>query len=412
MTFKVISGLFTIQASAIMTVAMAAILLLVGYAVKAKVNFLVKYCIPAPVVGGFLFMFITYLGHVSGSFGFKFDTYYMSPFMLAFFTTVGLGASFKLLKKGGVLLIVYWLTAGIVSIFQNIIGISVAKVIGLEAPYALLASAISMIGGHGAAGAYGSTFVKMGYEPALLVGMASATFGLISAVMVGGPVGRRLIEKYHLKPDDTENFDTDVKSVNAASNEKLSSLDIIKNVTAILVCMAVGTVISGWVGKAISMDFPTYVGAMFVAVIWRNFNESTHLYNFNFSLVDGVGDVMLSLYLSIAMMTLKLWEPQDLFGGVLLVLLCQVVFLVLVSYFIIFRILGKNYDAAVMCAGLLGHGLGATPSAIVNMTAINEKYGMSRRAMMIVPIVGAFLVDIIYQPQTIWFIKTFVKALK
>jgi ESS family glutamate:Na+ symporter len=215
-----------------------------------------------------------------------------------------------------------------------------------------------------------------------------------------------------LKPDDTENFDTDVKSVNAASNEKLSSLDIIKNVTAILVCMAVGTVISGWVGKAISMDFPTYVGAMFVAVIWRNFNESTHLYNFNFSLVDGVGDVMLSLYLSIAMMTLKLWELQDLFGGVLLVLLCQVVFLVLVSYFIIFRILGKNYDAAVMCAGLLGHGLGATPSAIVNMTAINEKYGMSRRAMMIVPIVGAFLVDIIYQPQTIWFIKTFVKALK
>ena len=332
--------------------------------------------------------------------------------MLAFFTTVGLGASFKLLKKGGVLLIVYWLTAGIVSIFQNIIGISVAKVIGLEAPYALLASAISMIGGHGAAGAYGSTFVKMGYEPAILVGMASATFGLISAVMVGGPVGRRLIEKYHLKPDDTENFDTDVKSVNAASNEKLSSLDIIKNVTAILVCMAVGTVISGWVGKAISMDFPTYVGAMFVAVIWRNFNESTHLYNFNFSLVDGVGDVMLSLYLSIAMMTLKLWELQDLFGGVLLVLLCQVVFLVLVSYFIIFRILGKNYDAAVMCAGLLGHGLGATPSAIVNMTAINEKYGMSRRAMMIVPIVGAFLVDIIYQPQTIWFIKTFVKALK
>ena len=131
MTFKVISSLFTIQASAIMTVAMAAILLLVGYAVKAKVNFLVKYCIPAPVVGGFLFMFITYLGHVSGSFGFKFDTYYMSPFMLAFFTTVGLGASFKLLKKGGVLLIVYWLTAGIVSIFQNIIGISVAKVIGL-----------------------------------------------------------------------------------------------------------------------------------------------------------------------------------------------------------------------------------------------------------------------------------------
>ena len=119
---------------------------------------------------------------------------------------------------------------------------------------------------------------------------------------------------------------------------------------------------------------------------------------------------MLSLYLSIALMTLKLWELSGLIGGVLVVLICQVIFIVLISYFVVFRLLGKNYDAAVMCAGLCGHGLGATPSAIVNMTAVNERYGMSRRAMMIVPIVGAFLVDIIYQPQTIWFIKTFVQG--
>ena len=358
-------------------------------------------------------MFFTFFGHNSGTFAFKFDTYYMSPFMLAFFTTVGLGASLSLLKKGGKLLIIYWLTAGIVSIFQNIIGIGVAKAVGLEAPYALLASAISMIGGHGAAGAYGKTFVEMGYQPALLVGMATATFGLISAVIVGGPVGRRLIEQYHLTPDEDEKIDaTDINSVNAASKEKLSALDVIKNVSVIIVCMAIGTEISGWIGKMIGMSFPTYVGAMFTAMIWRNINESAHFYNFDFALVDGIGDVMLNLYLSIAMMTLALWELAGLFGGVLLVLMCQVVFMVLACYFVIFRVLGSNYDAAVMCAGLLGHGLGATPSAIVNMTAINEKYGMSRRAMMIVPIVGAFLVDIIYQPQTIWFIKTFVQAAK
>ncbi len=412
MTIKMVAGMLTLNTSAIMTVAMAAVLLLLGYWVKGKLGFLTKYCIPAPVVGGFIFMFVTYLGHISGSFAFKFDTYFMSPFMLAFFTTVGLGASFKLLKTGGTLLIVYWVTAGVVSIFQNIIGITVAKAIGLEAPYALLASAISMIGGHGAAGAYGSTFAKMGYEPAVLVGMAAATFGLISAVMVGGPVGRRLIEKNHLTPDESENFTTEATSINAASTAKLSGLDVIKNVSAILVCMAIGTVVSGWVGTLIGMSFPSYVGAMFIAVIVRNLNESAKFYNFDFSLVDGIGDVMLSLYLSIALMSLKLWDLQGLFGGVLLVLLCQVVFLVIVCYFIVFRILGKNYDAAVMCAGMLGHALGATPSAIVNMTAVNEKYGMSRRAMMIVPIVGAFLVDIIYQPQTIWFIKTFVKALK
>ena len=406
MSFEVIDSLFTIKADGIMTVAMAAVILLIGFFIKSKVKFLEKYCIPAPVVGGFLFMFVTFIGHVTGTFAFSFDSMYQSPFMLAFFTTVGLGASISLLKKGGMLLIVYWLIAGIISAFQNVIGIGV----GLEAPYALLSSAISMVGGHGAAAAYGSTFADMGYTAAPLVGAAAATFGLISAVMVGGPVGRRLIVKYNLKPDASENFESDINTVNAAGAAKLSSLDVIKNVTALLVCMALGTMVSGWIGKRIGMSFPTYVGAMFVAVIVRNLNEKFNFYNFDFAIVDGIGDVMLSLYLSIALMTLKLWELAGLIGGVLVVLICQVVFMVLVSYFVVFRLLGKNYDAAVMCAGLCGHGLGATPSAIVNMTAVNERYGMSRRAMMIVPIVGAFLVDIIYQPQTIWFIKTFVQG--
>ena len=329
--------------------------------------------------------------------------------MLAFFTTVGLGASFSLLKKGGILLIVYWLCAGVVSIFQNIIGIAVGTAVGLEAPYALLSSAISMIGGHGAAGSYGSTFESLGYSAAMGVG-AAATFGLISGVLVGGPLGRRLIVKYDLKPEEHQaNYD-DIKSVNAAGKEPLSALDVIKNVVVIIVCMALGTMVSGWVSKLIGMSFPNYVGAMFVAVIVRNLNDTFHFYKFSFPLVDGIGDVMLNLYLALALMTLKLWELASLMGGVLLIVICQVVFIVTVSYFVIFRILGKSYDAAVMCSGLCGHGLGATPTAIVNMTAVTERYGMSSRAFMVVPIVGAFLVDIIYQPQTIAFIKFFVPA--
>lgn len=410
MSFEIIDSIFTIKADSIMTVAMAAVLLLIGFFIKSKVKFLDKYCIPAPVVGGFLFMFITFIGHITGTFSFSFDSMYQAPFMLAFFTTVGLGASISLLKKGGVLLFFYWLIAGVVSVFQNIIGVGVGKLVGLDSPFALLSSAISMCGGHGAAAAYGSTFADMGYSAAPLVGAAAATFGLISAVMVGGPVGRRLIVKYNLKPDESEIIDSEINNINAASATKLDGMDVIKNVTSLLVCMALGTMVSGWIGKLIGMSFPTYVGAMFVAVIVRNLNEKFHFYNFDFALVDGIGDVMLSLYLSIALMTLKLWELSGLIGGVLVVLICQVVFMILVSYFVVFRLLGKNYDAAVMCAGLCGHGLGATPSAIVNMTAVNERYGMSRRAMMIVPIVGAFLVDIIYQPQTIWFIKTFVQG--
>jgi len=227
-----------------------------------------------------------------------------------------------------------------------------------------------------------------------------------------------LIEKNNLKPDNSENFDTSVENINVGSKEKLTQLDIIKNVVVILICMAVGSIVASKVSVLISalsgkkLDFPTYVGAMFVAVIVRNVNESAKIYKFDYSLVDGIGDVMLNLYLSLAMMTLKLWELSDLIGSVLFVLICQVLFMVIVAYFIVFRILGANYDAAVMCSGLCGHGLGATPTAIVNMTAINEKYGMSRKAMMIVPIVGAFLVDIIYQPTTIFFISTFVEGFK
>ena len=410
MDFETIEGILNINLNSTTTLALAALLLIIGYSINKRVTILNKYCIPAPVVGGFIFMFLTWLGHISSTFKFNFENIFQSTFMLAFFTTVGLGASFSLLKKGGKLLIIYWLTCGIISIFQNIIGITITKITGLEAPYALLSSAISMIGGHGAALAYGGTFAKMGYESAPLVGAAAATFGLITAVLIGGPLGRRLIEKNNLRPDNNENFDQSVTEINTDKGVKLSDLDIIKNVVVILLCMAIGSYISTLIGKLIKMDFPSYVGAMFVAVIVRNLNEKIHMYNFSFSLVDSIGNVMLNLFLSLALMTLKLWELSGLIGGVLLVVACQVVFMILIAYFVVFRILGSNYDAAVMCSGLCGHGLGATPSAIVNMTAINEKYGMSRKAMMIVPIVGAFLVDIIYQPATVWFIKTFVEG--
>ncbi|MCR3954668.1 MAG: sodium/glutamate symporter [Gudongella sp.] len=411
MNFELIDGISTINVNSAVTLAFAASLLLLGYFVKNKVTLLDKYCIPAPVIGGFIFMFITWVGHLTGSFAFSFDNIFQNTFMLAFFTTVGLGASYKLLVKGGKLLIVYWLIAGVVSILQNTLGIGLSMVLNLEAPYALLASAISMIGGHGAALSYGTTFGEMGYEAGPLVGAAAATFGLISAVLIGGPLGRRLIVKNNLTPDEDSIFDASVTDINVATGEKLSSLDIMKNVSVIFICMAFGTIIAGWIGNLINMGFPTYVGAMFVAVIVRNINEKLHMYRFDFGLVDEIGNVTLNIYLSLALMTLKLWELSGLIGGVFIVVMSQVLLVSLLAYFVVFRILGKNYDAAVMCAGLCGHGLGATPSAIVNMTAVNEKYGMSRKAMMIVPIVGAFLVDVIYQPQTIWFIKTFVESL-
>lgn len=402
--------ILTINLDSILTLALAVIVLLVGYGVRNKLQFLRKYCIPAPVVGGFLFMFISFIGYKTNTFNFTYENIFQSTFMLVFFTSVGLGANLKILKSGGVLLIIYWLVCGILSLGQNTIGVLVSKAVDLEPAYGILASSISMIGGHGAALSYGNTFAEMGYAQAPVVGAAAATFGLISGVIIGGPLGRRLIVKNGLKANNDEDFDSS-KLDDLFKEEKveLSNLDIIKNVAAIIISMALGTLVSKFIGSLINMQFPDYVGAMFIAVILRNVNEKINIYNFNGNLVDGIGDVMLNLYLALALMTLKLWELQDLMGGVLIVLICQVIFMLIYNYFIVFRVLGKNYDAAVMCAGLCGHGLGATPSAIVNMTAINEEYGLSRKAMMIVPIVGAFLVDIIYQPIVLTFIKTFVK---
>ena len=342
------------------------------------------------------------------SFSFNFTNTFQSPFMLAFFTTVGLGASVKLLKKGGMLLVIYWLCSALISIIQNVIAVGVGTALSVPTPYALLCGAISMIGGHGAAAAYGQTFTDMGYSAGMTVGAAAATFGLISGVMLGGPLARYMIVKNNLQPEENNESYSEIESINAAGGDKLTGLDILKNVCVIIVCMALGLLVSGWIGSLINMSFPEYVGAMFIAMIARNLNDKFHFFKFSFSLVDGIGDVMLNLYLSLAMMTLKMWELTDLLGGMLVILFLQVVTMALYCYFFVFRILGKNYDAAVMCSGLCGHGLGATPTAIVNMTAVCEKYGMSRRAFMIVPIVGAFLVDIIYQPQTVTFIKFFV----
>ena len=410
MSFEFADNITSIVLNAVMTLALAGLLLLLGYYVRKKIPALAKYCIPAPVIGGFVFMFVTFAGARHRRLPGKVHEHLPGLLHARLLHDRRLGASLKLLKKGGLLLIVYWLCCGVISVFQNLIGIGVGTLVGVEAPYALLASAISMIGGHGAALSYGGDFVRMGYPHGTLVGAAAATFGLISAVLVGGPLGRSLIERYRLKPEENQHNYDDIKSVNAATGGELTGLDIMTNVVAIIVCMAIGTQVSGAIGKLIGMSFPTYVGSMFTAVIVRNINDSLRLYRFSFPLVDGIGDVMLNLYLSLAMMTLALWDLSGLIGGLLLVLVCQVLFMVCAAYFVVFRILGKNYDAAVMCAGLCGHGLGATPSAIVNMTAVCERYGMSSRAFMIVPIVGAFLVDIIYQPQTLTFIKFFVKG--
>ncbi len=406
MEFTTVDSMKTLQFDMMGSVMFAVVLLLIGYFIRSKVKFFERFCIPGPVIGGFLFMIINAIIYSTGLFTIAFDTTLQTPFMLVFFTTIGLGASFGLLKSGGKLLVIYWLVCGAVSIIQCIIGAFGAEAFGMDAVYGIVAGPTALIGGHGGATAYGTTIEEWGYSGGIIVGVAAATYGLIVGGLVGGPLGERLIRKYNLTPDIEENNITQDSNENEVKTE-LSTLVVMKHICLIMVCIVAGTLIAKWVSTLIGMSFPTYVGAMFVAVFARNFNNKVKFMPYNHDFIDKIGDVFLGLFLSMALMTLKLWELKGLAGPLAIVLVIQTVVLATLTYFVIFRILGKNYDAAVMCSGLMGHAMGATPTGIVNMSAVCEKNGLSRKAFIIVPIVGAFLVDIIYQPTVIWFLNAF-----
>ncbi|MDF2501147.1 MAG: gltS1 [Anaerosporomusa subterranea] len=409
MKFEIIKSVLTFTFDNIGTMTLAAVLLMVGYWVKKKVPPLEKFCIPAPVVGGFIFVFINFMFYLSGVVAFKFDSTFMGAFMLAFFTTVGLGASLKVLLTGGKLLLLYWVVNVGVTIMQTGIGIGLGPMVGLHAAYGIISGPIALVGGHGGAAAYGQTLEGMGFPGASLVGLASATFGLVVASLIGGPLGRRLVVKYNLKPNLEDNFTIDTSGYQEATKVEMDYGNTMKNITALLLCMTLGSVIVGWLGKLISMTIPTYVGAMFFAVLVRNLNEKFHFYKYSMEFNDKLGDICLGIYLSMALVTLKLWELAELALPLIIVLCVQTVVLVVLTYIVIFRILGKNYDAAVMCSGLIGHDIGSTPTAVANMTTIMEKYGPSRKALIIVPIVGAFLIDVFYQPFVIWCINIYAK---
>ena len=414
MSFSTVEGLFTISVDMTMTLALAAAVLLVGMAISNRVKFLQKYCIPAPVIGGFLTMLVIFAGHMTNVFTVEFDTTFQTVFMVAFFTTVGLSADFRLLKQGGRILLIYWLCAGIISAAQGPIAMGLGSLMGMENAYSITAGAIAMCGGHGAGAAYGSTLVARGYPAATDCALAAATFGLIVSVMLGGPLARRLIKRNNLKPPALPQR-TKKAAPKTREERRSSAMDILKNFAVIVMCMAAGIQVaklaSMGIGVALGgsqITLPDYIGAMFVSVLVRNLNEKFHWFNYNAKFCDGLGGITLDIFLSIAMMSIKLWQLLGLVGGLAVIVAAQVIIMAFYAYFVVFRALGKNYDAAVMCGGLCGHALGATPTAMANMEAVTAQFGFSQTAFVVVPIVGAFLVDCIYQPFTIFLINAFI----
>ncbi|ARD48544.1 sodium/glutamate symporter [Sporosarcina sp. P37] len=394
----------TIELNQITTLFLALALLTLGTMLVRKIGFLQKFCIPAPVVGGLLFAILATILKYFDLLSFTLDTSLQNLFMLTFFTTVGLGASFRLIRLGGKLLIIYWVACGFLALAQNVIGVSMSYLFNLHPLIGMMAGAVSMEGGHGGATAYGQTLQELGIDSALSIGIAAATFGLVAGGLVGGPIVKYLINKYDLKSTEVEHEE----AYSVESLEKPINTDnFIIQTLLITLCIAGGTFIGDLFSNATGFVMPGYVGAMFVAVIVRNIVDRVKEDAVHMTSINLIGDVSLGIFLSMALMSIKLWEVADLALPLLVIVFVQVLFVVLFAIFVLFRILGKDYDAAVMIAGFAGHGLGATPNAMANMAAVTARYGPSRKAFLIVPIVGAFLIDVVSMPIIITTINIF-----
>jgi glutamate:Na+ symporter, ESS family len=383
------------------TVALAAVVLFAGYGVRQRVGVLDRFNIPAPVVGGFLFAAAALALRQAGVLAFQFDTALQTPFMIAFFTTIGLGASFGLLRVGGPQVLLFWLLASVLAALQNGVGVLLAKAMGVHPLLGVITGSITMTGGHGTGAAFGKLLEEQyAFPGALTLAMAAATFGLVSGGLLGGPVGTRLIRRFGLTPKPAAAPPPPVALANASldaeidtepAGEAPTAYTLLKTLTIILVAMWAGSLLSAWLGRYVTL--PAYIGAMLCAALVRNVADATRILRIEQRTVDDLGTIALSLFLAMALMSLKLWELLDLALPMFVILVVQVTMMGAFALFVTYRLMGRDYDAAVMAAGHCGFGLGATPNAVANMTSLVERFGPAPRAFLVVPMVGAFFID-------------------
>lgn len=385
--------------------------LLLGRWIIARMKVLQDYNIPEPVVGGIIAAIGILIIYKSFNLEFKFDSSLKDPLMLAFFTSIGLSADFTSLKKGGKLLVVFLVIVLGLLVLQNLIGVGVASVMGINPLVGMLGGSITMSGGHGTGGAWASEFIKAPYSfaAATEVAMACATFGLIMGGLLGGPVARFLIKKYQLKIPGAEHNNDDPHGFETPNKERLiTPISFVESLALIAIALLAGNLISGYMREIFpSFNLPTFVYCLFVGVILRNVLSAFNIHQVFDREVSVLGNVSLSLFLAFAMMTINLWELVALALPLVVILSLQAITMVLYATFVTFRFCGKDYDAAVLAAGHCGFGLGATPTAMVNMQTVTRHYGPSHTAFLVVPLVGAFFIDLINAlviQGTLWFL--------
>ena len=415
--------MFNIQCSMvnldmIQTAGIGALALLVGMVLTRKVAFLQKFCVPSPVSGGIIFSLLTLALYGWFHVEVSFDGTLKDVFMLAFFTSVGFQSDLKVIKQGGKLLVIMLSLLVAIIALQNLMPIGITKLMGVNPLIGMASGSISMTGGHGTAGGFARVLEGMGLHGAGTIGMAAATFGLIAGSMIGGPLAERII-RTKLTHEQMQPQDEDIDPAMAGiESDEASPTGRTKRVStneqefqqyakasySILLVMGAGTLLS-WLLAKTGITFPTYFGALILAAIVRNtigfisYKDDGKMVKadklLDMERIISVGNICLSLFLGMAMISLKLWELQSLALPLIVILVSQVVIMALYAYFVAFPLLGRDYDAAVLCAGMCGFGLGATPNAMANMSAVCYKYRYTVKPFLIVPIIGAMFADLI-----------------
>jgi ESS family glutamate:Na+ symporter len=384
------------------TIAVAVVVLILGAFLKRKISFLEKFCIPAPVIGGLIFAIFTLICYSTGILEIDFDDTLKEVCMVFFFTSVGFQANLKVLKSGGKPLLIFLVLVIVLIITQNFTAIGLANLLGLDSLTGMTTGSIPMVGGHGTAGAFGPVLEDFGISGATTVCTAAATFGLVAGSLMGGPIGNRLIKKHNLL--DTIKNDDDTLLVEEEEKHERHFSMYAPAVFQLIIAVGIGTIFSKLLSLT-GMTFPIYIGAMIAAAIMRNIGEYTGKITIHMGEINDLGGICLSLFLGIAMITLKLWQLADLALPLVILLAGQVALMFLFSYIVVFNVMGRNYDAAVLVAGTCGFGMGATPNAMANMQAICEKYEPSVKAYLIIPIVGSLFADFLNSLTITFFIN-------
>lgn len=382
----------TLNVDMYQTLAAAVGVLYLGGFLKKKIKFLETFCIPAPVVGGVVFALLSCLLHGLGIVEFQFDETLKTVCMVMFFTSVGFQANLKVLKAGGKSLVVFLLCLVVLIFTQNFVAVGISKLLGISPLVGMCTGSIPMVGGHGTSGAFGTVLEDFGIKGATTVCTAAATFGLIIGSTMGGPIGRRLILKHDLLKTAVAE-DPSILEEDEQKHHRSVSM-YAPAAYQLAIAMGIGTVLS-WLLSMTGMTFPIYIGSMIAAAFMRNIGEYGGKIHIHMGEINDIGGICLSLFLGIAMITLQLWQLAELALPMIILLLAQVVLMAVFSYFLVYNVMGRDYDAAVLAAGTCGFGMGATPNAMANMQALTEKFVPSIKAYMLVPIVGSMFADFI-----------------